>query len=181
MITDALLNFVAPGAPLSIVGATGASFPSQVYDILGTGVGTAPQNIIGTRAVFGSDTGLGALKAQVESVVGTTFTTANSGTLNIQFQAAVDSGAGGGYQPGTWITLVETGPMAVANLTTQAVLGRFDWPPAFPTNVMPRYLRLNYATATGTSFTAGTIAFAVVTMARDDYAIAYAAKNYTVL
>lgn len=177
MITDALVNFVAPGAPLSCVGATGASFASNIIDLIGSGVGTAPQNIIGTRTVFGSDTGLGAIKPQVEAAVGTAFATSNSATLNVQFQAAIDDGT---YNPGTWQTLVETGPIAAANLTAAAVFARFDWPPAFPVSLMPRFLRLNFVTPSGTAFTAGTVAFAIVTMVRDDYAEKYAAKNYTV-
>ncbi len=180
MITDALVNFVAPGAPLSIVGATGASFASNVIDLVGSGVGTAPHNIIGTRTVFGSDTGLGAIKPQVEAVVGTAFATSNSATLNVQFQAAVDTGAGGGYQPGTWLTLVETGQLAAADLIAAAIFARFDWPPSFPRSTMPRFLRLNFVTPAATSFTAGTVAFAIVTMVRDDYAEKFAAKNYTV-
>ena len=178
MILDALVSFVPPGSPLSCVGALGAGFPSGVIDILGSGVGTAPQNIIGTRTLFGQDSGIGSVKPQVEAVVGTAFATSNSGTLNVQFQAAVDTGAGGGYQPGTWLTLVETGPIAVGSLTAAQIIARFDFPPAFPAGTLPRFLRLNFQTASGTQFTAGTIASSVVTMVRDDYSAKYAAKNY---
>ena len=178
MITDALVNFVPPGSPLSLVGANASQFASSIYDLLGVGVGQAPQNIIGTRTLFGTDAGIGGHKPLVESVIGTALVGAGA-SVNCQFQGAVDTGAGGGYLPGTWITLVETGAIAIANLTAQAVLGRFDFPPAFPAGTLPRYLRLNYVIS-GAAVTAGTIAFAIVTMARDDWAAAYAAKNYAV-
>lgn len=178
MITDALVNFVPPGSPLSLIGASGASFASNVYDILGVGVGQAPPAIIGTRTLFGQDNGIGSMKPLVESVIGTAVVGAGA-SVNCQFQGAVDTGLSGGYQPGTWITLVETGAIAITNLTAQAIFGRFDFPPAFPAGTLPRYLRLNYVIS-GASITAGTVAFAIVTTARDDWSAGYAAKNYTV-
>ena len=181
MMNDALVNFLQPGQILSMVAAAGVNTPFPgVYDILGTGVGTAPQNIIGTRTLFGSDVGLGADKPQVQVNVATAFTTSNSCTLNIAFQAAVDQGVGGNYQPGTWITLVETGPIAVGNLTAGAVLARFDFPPAFPVGTLPRYLRLLGQVPAASNFTAGTLTGGVVTMVRDDYSAKYAAKNFSV-
>lgn len=176
MITDALVNFVPIGAPLSIVGAANASFPSNVLDILGTGVGTAPQNIIGTRTLFGSDLGIDWMKPAILAYVGTAFVGA-TGTLNMQFQGAVDTGAAGNYQPGTWNTFVETGAIAVGNLTAAQPL-RLEFAPAFPFGTLPRFLRVNFATVN--SFTAGTIANCMVTLVRDDYTAKYAAKNYTV-
>jgi hypothetical protein len=178
MLTDALLNFVVPGTPLSIVGALNASFQSQVIDELGTGVGTAPQAIIGTRTLFGADLGIDFYKPQVVITVGTIFATASGATLNVQFQGAVDTGVGGGYLPGAWITFMETGAIAVANLTAAAGI-KFDWPPAFPVGTLPRYIRLNFLTATGT-FTTGTIASALVTLVSDQYNVKFAAKNFVV-
>lgn len=181
MITDALVNFWSPNsAPLSIVAGAGIATPSNVYDMIGSGPGTPQPNIIGTRTLFGSDYGIGGNKPQVEAVVGTAFATANAATLNVAFQAAVDTGAAGGWQPGAWLTLVETGPIAVANLTAQQVLARFDFPPAFPPGTLPRYLRLLFQVAAATNFTAGTIAFAIVTMVRDDQSNKFASKNYSV-
>jgi hypothetical protein len=183
MLTDGILNFVAPppSPALSLVLAAGASVPSTIIDITGSGVGTAPPNIIGTATLFGSDMFVGDKeKPQLAVVVGTAFTTSTSCTLNVQFQAAADSGSGGGYLPSTWNTLSETGYMGVTNLTKGATIMRFDWPPAFPANLSPRYFRLNFQTLAAASFTAGTIAYALVTMARDDYGVAYAAKNFVV-
>lgn len=171
MITDALLNFVQ--TPLSI---TNAVVRSSIVDILGQGVGTAPQNIIGKRTLFGSDTGIGGLRPQLEVLLGTAF--AGGTSINVAFQAAADLGVGGNYQPDTWNTLVETGAIALARLTAAQVLARFDWPPAFPANLNPRYLSLLF-TPVGV-FTAGTIAFAPVTMVRDDQANKFATSNFTV-
>ncbi|SDD94925.1 hypothetical protein SAMN05216337_1017130 [Bradyrhizobium brasilense] len=176
MITDSLVNFLPIGSNLAI---TNASLPSNVYDILGQGVGTAPANIIGTRTLFGSDVGIGGVKPQVDIGVGQAFATGNGATLNVAFQGAPDTGAGGNYQPGAWQTLVETGPLAAAQLTAAQIIGRFDFPPAFPANLNARYLRLLFQLAVG-QFNAGSIAFAIVTMVRDDQANKFAAKNFSV-
>lgn len=176
MITDALANFLPIGSNLLI---TNASLPSNVYDILGQGVGQPPANIIGTRTLFGSDVGIGGVKPEVDVAVGTAFATANGATLNVAFQGAPDTGVGGGYQPGAWQTLVETGPLAAAQLTAAQIIARFDFPPAFPANLNARYLRLLFQLATG-QFTAGSIGFALVTMVRDDQANKFAAKNFSV-
>lgn len=179
MMTDALAMFVPIGGNLSLVAGAGINVPSTlVYDILGLGVGVAPTNdIIGAVTVFGSDTGLGGMKAQVEAVIGTAPTTSNSATLNVAFQGAIDNGSA---QPGTWNTFVETGPIAVANLTAGTVIARFDWPPAFPANLQPRFLRLLFQVPAATNFTAGTISSAIVTLVRDDYGIKFQPKNYVV-
>jgi hypothetical protein len=179
MITDALVNFVGPNAPLSLVGGAGVAIPSNIYDILGVGVGVAPQGIIGTRTLFGEDLGVGE-SPLLDVVMGLAATTGNSATLNVQFQGAVDTGVGGGYQPGAWITLVETGPLATTVLTAGAVIARFPFALAVPPQTLPRFLRLNFAPLAATNFTAGTIAFATVTKVRDDWTMKYAARNYTV-
>ncbi len=179
MITDSQLSFVPIGGNLSIVAGAGINVPStNVIDLLGTGVGTAPNAIIGTATLFGTDAGIGAIKAQIEAITGTAFATANGGTLNVAFQAAPDLGVGGGYQPGAYTTLVETGPIAVASLTAAQVIARFDFPPAFPANLQPRYLRLLFQVPAASNFTAGTISSALVTMVRDDQANKFASRNY---
>jgi hypothetical protein len=181
MILDSLLSFVPVGANQSLVAGAGVSIASQnIIDLLGTGVGTAPQNIIGNATLFGEDAGVGMNKPQVEVLIGTAFTTGNSATLNVAFQGAPDTGSSGSYQPGTWTTLVETGAIAASSLTASAVIARFDFPPAFPANLSPRYLRLYFQIVSGTNFTAGTIASAIVTMVRDDQANKYATKNFFV-
>ena len=182
MITDATVAFVPPGSPLSLVAAAGVYVPSPgVIDILGIGVGLAPTSIIGTvSATFGSDAGLGMDKPQIEVVIGTPPTTGNAATLNVALQGAPDTGLAGGYQPGTWQTLVETGPMTVAQLTAGTICARFDYPPAFPANLRPRYYRLLFQVPVATNFTAGTVAFATIALVRDDLGNFYAQNNYTV-
>lgn len=181
MLIDALLAFIPPGTNQSMVAGAGISIPSVgLIDLLGQGVGTAPANIIGNATVFGSDQGIGGEKPLVQAVVGTAFVTATAATLNVAFQAAPDTGVGGGYQPGAWQTLVETGPLTAAQLTAGQILARFDFPPAFPANLSPRYLRLLFQVPAATDFTAGTIASAIITMARDDLANKFAAGNFTV-
>ncbi len=180
MFLDALLAFVPVGSPLSLVLGAGVSAASNVLDMTGAGVGVAPPNIIGTRTQFGVDPGIDDQKTQLQCTVGTAFATSNSATLNVQFQGAVDTGAAGNYQPGTWNTLVETGTIVAANLTAGAVIARFDWPPAFPAKTLSRFFRLNFVVPSATNFTAGTIAFAYPVIARDDWALAFAARNYNV-
>jgi len=182
MMTDSQLNFVPVGSNLSCVGATGASFPGPVViDLLGSGVGTAPQNFIGTRTLFGEDPSIGGIKIQIEAIVGTAFVNSTgTPTLNMQFQGAPDTGSGGSYLPGTYTTYAETGPISTANLTAGQVI-RLDWPAVFPEGAtLPRYLQLNFATPSGTNYSAGTINSAITTMVRDDQTNKFAAKNFTV-
>ena len=141
--------------------------------------GAAPNDREDMRSLFGSDAGIGGIRPQLEVLVTTAFTTGNSATLNIQFQAAVDTGAGGGNQPGTWNTLSETGPIAVANLGLGAVLARWDFFASLPVNLQPRYLRLNFAPAAATNFTAGAVVAPVV-LVRDDQANKFTPANYAV-
>lgn len=177
MILDALLNFVPIGGNLSLVGGAGVSIPSSnVIDLLGQGQGTAPQNIIGNRTLFGEDSGLGAVKPQVAVFIGTGLVAVGGSTLNIAMQAAPDSGTPT-YLPGTWQTLIETGPLTAAQLAAQAMV-RFDWPAAFPANLNPRYLRLLFQMSAGGSFSVGVVSAAVVTMVRDDQANKFMANNY---
>lgn len=180
MIRDVTTDFIEIGSPLALSTATAGSVQSTVIDLLGQGVGTAPANIIGgsSSTLFGTDMGIGGKKPQVNVTVGTAATSGNSATLTVQFQGAVDTAST--YQPGTWITLVEEPAITVAQLAANAVIARFDFPPAFPPGTLPRYLRLNFVTAASTAFTAGTIASAIVTMVRDDLAQRYSQRNYTV-
>jgi len=180
MRSDALLNFIAPGSPLSIVGATGATFYSNVIDLLGQGPGQAPANYIGNAALFGQDIGVGHgfVIPTLNIAVGTAFVTSGSATLNVQFQAAPDTAST--YLPGSYTTLVETGVLAASILTAGQVIARYDWPPSVPPGLNPRYLRLAFVTPSGQQFSAGTIGFAIVTAARDDYAAKFASANYSV-
>ena len=185
MRTDALVTFVFPGGPLSLVAGAGVSIPSAVIDLLGLGVGVpATQgNIIGSvyNNQFGVDFGIGDDRLLLDVVIGTALATADSCTLNLAMQGAPDTGLTGGYLPGTWQTLVETGPLTAAQCPAGARIARFDWPPSFPeTSPPPRFVRLLAQVPSGELFTAGTIAFALATSARDDMAQRYAARGYSV-
>lgn len=177
MLTDALLAFVPIGAAQSLAQVTGDYASTNVIDLLGQGVGTAPVNIIGRPTTFGSDVGIGGIRPEINVVVGTAFVSGGGGTLNVKLQAAADTAVT--YQPGSYSTLGETGPIAVANLTAGTVVARFPFLPAFPANLQPRYLRLLFSVATAT-ITAGTIASALVVMVRDDQGNKYAGNNFAV-
>lgn len=187
MRTDAQLAFVPIGGNLSMVGGAGVAIPSNVLDLLGQGVGTAPANIIGTASVFGEDPGVGRYKPEINIALAAApaFASANAATLNVQFQGAEDQGAAGNYQPGAWQTFVETGYLTLAQLQalqSGANAGpiRLDWPPAFPANFAPRYIRLNFQPLAATNFTAGLVASALVVTVRDDQSNKFAAKNFVV-
>ncbi len=176
MRIDALLSFVPLGAPLSLIGGNNNTVRSNVLDLLGQGQGTAPTNIIGTVTNFGTDQGIGTFRPELMIALGN-LAVLGATSYNIALQAAPDAGTPT-WLPGTWTTLAETGAIPIANLTANQVVARFPWLPAFPANLQPRYLSLLF-TAVGTP-TQGAIAFALVTLVRDDQANRYAAKNYKV-
>lgn len=198
MITDALVAFVPIGGNLSLVGGVAAAIPSNVIDLLGQGVGTAPQNIIGTgRTTFGTDLGVGGKRPELNVTIGTALAGAAGTTLKVALQAAQDTLVT--FQPGPWIDIDSEDGIGLANVANPnstgqagvagAVVFRSPWIPTFPPGFMPRYLRLLFTpqtvagavtTSPGGNFTAGTIASALVTMVRDDWAAKYANKNYSV-
>ena len=179
MIIDSTITFVPIGSPLSLVAGAGVSIASPItVDLLGTGAGTAPQNVIGNVTLFGADAAIGTYKPQIQMNVGTACTTSTSCTLNVAFQGAPDLGTPT-YQPGTWQTFNETGAMTAAQLTAGQEI-RLDFFPVFPITARPRFLRLLFQVPAGADFTAGTISFAIVTLGRDDYSAKQAANNYVV-
>jgi hypothetical protein len=178
MYTDATLNLIPPSAPLSLVVGAGVSPTSAVLDLLGQGVGTAPQAVIGTSPTFGIDFGIGDNRVELAIAIGTSLATSNGATLNVALQLAPDTGAAGGYQPGTWQTVGETGPMTVAECASQNFVARFPWLPSIPEGLQPRYAQLLFQIPPTENFTAGTIAYAVITTDRDDLAQRFAPRNY---
>jgi hypothetical protein len=182
MISDALIAFLGLGVNQSMVGAAGTNIQiGNVIDLLGEGQGLAPTNIIGNVTLFGAPDAMGVGKERPELLVsvGTAFTTATAATLEVALQGAPDLGTPT-YLPGTWSYLGTSGPIAVANLTANTVIARLPWLPPFPANLRPRFLRLLGVIPSGTDFTAGTIASALVVHTRDDAFQKYAAKNFTV-
>jgi hypothetical protein len=177
MLTDKLVSFVDVGNALSLVlGGTGSVASTNTIDLLGSGPGTAPANIIGNATVFGQDPGIGSNRPELNVTIGTAAVSGGGGTLTVALQAAADTA--GTYLPGTWVTLAATGLLTAASLTAGMVIARFPFLPAVPPGLNPRYLRLYFTIATA-AFTAGTIGSALVTTFRDDQTNKYAAANYT--
>ena len=177
MRSDALLSLVPIGGNLSLVtGGANAVASTNIIDLLGNGVGTAPTSIIGTATVFGTDMGIPSMRPELNIVTGSA-NWAGGTSLTVSLQGAVDSGTPT-YQPGTWITFGEVPGITTAELLANTVIGRLPWLPAWPSNVLPRYLRLLF-TPVGT-YTTGVIGSAIVTIVRDDQANKYQSKNFVV-
>ncbi len=177
MLIDSLVSFIPPGSPLSLIAGAGVAVPSNVIDLIGSGVGTTPPNIIGTAALFGTDLGIGSLKAQLEVLFTTALVAVGGSTLNIAFQLSEDTAVT--HLPAAWTTIIETGAIAAASLGLGKIAARFDWPPVFPVTLRPRYARLLFSPSAGGSFSAGAV-IAPVTMQRDDWAEAQQPRNYAV-
>ena len=189
MLIDASFSFLPWGSsPQSMVLGAGVSAQiGTVLDLMGVGVGVAPPNVIGTTSVFGMQPGTGVIKPVIQALVGTSFATSNSATLNVQLQYAADTGASGGYQPSTWNTIVETGTISAANLIAPtagnpfaAVFAQLEFDPTFPFTVRPRFVRLYGVIPASTNFTAGTVAYAGVMLGRDEFTMKQAARNFAV-
>jgi hypothetical protein len=181
MMIDSAMAFVLPPAPpVPMVGASGVNVQiGQIIDLLGSGVGTPPSNIIGNVALFGTDPNTGVWKLDFQLNIGTAATTGTSATGNFAIQVAPDTGAAGGYLPGTWETAEETGPKAASLLVANAVL-RLPMPPAPIGTPRPRYMRCLLVVPAATLFTAGTVTAAFFVQGRDDLQNKQAANNFVV-
>jgi len=161
MFLDSLVQLSTAQA----VTATAAS--TNIYDVTGAGSGNAPNMTGGMTAsgatLIGFDIGAGDGIAIPELFwnVNTTFTAGGAATMTIQLQAAPDNGSNA---PGTYVTIVQTGAIPVANLTA-GTSGQFQIPEISPDmgfgEAMPRFYRVNYLIATG-PMTAGTITTNIV-------------------
>jgi hypothetical protein len=182
MLTDGLLAFVPLGGNLSLIAAANSVILSSVVDQLGVGVGQAPPSIIGNQSTYGADMGVGGHRPELNISIGTAVVATASSTLKIAFQGAADPGAAGNYTPaaGDWTDIVSQDGIKAANLTANAIPFRVPWLPTMPPGLRPRFYRLAFTISSLGSFTAGTIASALVTTIRDDYAARYAQKNYSV-
>ncbi len=142
---------------------TSTAASTNLYDITGAGSGVVPNLVWGTSTVFGADMGIGDQKDRpvILFSIPTAFVSGGGATLQIQIQAAVDSGTGG--VPGTYYTLWESVALSVAQLAAQ--VGPWSVPlpplaPPFTAGVLPRFYRINYVVATST-FSAGNITAAI--------------------
>lgn len=161
MILDATLTLSQNQAITVTAASTG------IIDVSGAGVGNpVPERFGVQQTVFGEDIGIGdgASPPVVTAIVGTQFAAGGAATLQPQLQAAIDNGSN---QPGTWNTIAETDPLALALLTPGQKVCEFTVPPRYPGQGFPRFYRINWLVATG-PFTAGTIAYAGINTGRDD-------------
>lgn len=181
MLIDSRLAFVPYGSPLSLIAAAGVDIPStNVIDLLGNGAGTTVQNITGIATLPGQADAMGIPDVRPELVVAIgTALVADTGTptLSVELQAAPDNGSG---SPGTYVILGRSAPITVAQGTANTIIARLPWLPPFPANLRPRFLRLNFEIPAGTNFSAGTIAYALVTSSRDDWFIGQQPRNFKV-
>jgi len=180
MMTDALVCFVQPGGLQSLIGAAGAVIQvGSVIDMLGQGVNTAPANIIGNafNGFYGVDPGVGRMKPEIQINIGVAFATANAATGEFALQYAPDTGAAGGYAPGTWEDGATSGFKAVGLYPALTVV-RMDLPPAPPATPNPRYVRLIFRPLAATNLSAGTVTFAGLVMARDDLVNRFSPNNF---
>lgn len=159
---DALTVLASKQAVTSTAAGTNA------FDVTGVGSGTIPAMITGINGstgaavAIGFDIGAGDGFAIPELVwnVTTAFASASSTTMQIALQAAPDNGSG---SAGTYVTLVETEALTVAQLALNAQ-GQFQVPPVglnWVGEAMPRFYRTNFIVATST-FSAGNISASIV-------------------
>lgn len=157
------LAIAAPGQPSALT-----------IDLAGVGVGQAPPDYFGVQsATFGEDIGIGDGPSPpvLQVIVGTSFVAVAGATLRVQLQASVDSGAPS-YTPLAWKTLLQTDDLPASVLTAGQKIAECAWPPRYPGQEFPRFLRLNYLlSVAGSSFSAGTIAIANINTGRDDLPI----------
>jgi hypothetical protein len=140
---------------------------SSIIDLAGVGSGNAPNMRFGVQSsVFGEDIGIGdgASPPVIACIVGTAFAASGAGTLQVALQTAPDNGSNA---PGTWSNAVLTDVLALSQLTAGQKIAEFTVPPRDPNAAIPRFIRLYYTVATG-PMTAGTIAYAGITLGRDD-------------
>lgn len=173
MLDDGLVTFMPFGSPaLSLANlAAGSTVAAPViFDTLGLGVGVAPQGVIGLPgSIYGQDSGVNMRKMFIQAVVGAAFATATAATLSMQFLGAVDTGAAGGYQPGTFQVFDAVDSIAAAALGAGQAI-RMDWPVAAPGAPKPRFFKVQFVVSPAASgiFTAGTIFAITVTPGRAD-------------
>lgn len=180
MILDSNLAF---SSAQSLI--TNASTASTAVLDLATGVCTTsstygPPNLtFGTATVFGEDLGIGSgIVPKFSISLLTSFVTANSATLNVAIQGAIDNG-GTTIAGLTWTTYDETGPIAAAQLLLNTSI-RMWWPHRQVGAALPRFIRLLYQLPAATSFTAGSINQAILTLTRDDWSAGAYPSNFTV-
>lgn len=175
MITDQLVNFLPPGSDLAV---TNAVVYSNVIDLLGVGAGITPDQanvIIGqTVTRFGADQGIGVVVPELICGVAESF--AGVGQLTVSFEGS--KGNATTALPENWQIFDQSDPLTQPQLVAGAFIYRRKWPIEFPDGYNPRFLRLGFTPSS--AFTAGKIAFAMVTMGPPANFAKYQGKNFTV-
>lgn len=143
---------------------TGDAASTNIYDITGAGSGNAPAMIFGqdsdgSALLPGADmgTGDGAARPTFQFSVTESFVSGGGATLQILIQGAVDNGSN---SPGSYVTIVATDDMTVANLTAGTVFN-IPLPPLAAGQALPRFYRVYYDAKTST-FSAGKITAALM-------------------
>jgi len=144
---------------------TGSAASTGVYD-LATGLmvtGTvftaanALKNVWGTASVFGEDIGIGAGVGNPKIVANVIQAFNNLTTLQIQLQAAPDTGGSTNTISGlTFHTMMQTDALPLALLTANTLILSEYWPRRRVGDALPRFIRLNYVVV-GTVPSTGTI------------------------
>ena len=171
---QSLITNASTGSTFIIDLAAGGSTSSTTYP-----TGSNLNLTFGNAATFGEDLGIGdgAAALHVGVYAGTALVTANSATLQVQFQGSADVG-GGTVASLSWTTYVETDALAGTVLTANTAIAKLWWPHRQVAAALPRFVRLNYLVATGT-FTAGTVS-AYVMQARYDWTTGNYPSNFVV-
>lgn len=151
---------------------------TNLYDVTGTGSGSAPNQIFGTSTVFGADIGQGdgAVRPTAYFTVPTAFTSSgSSATLTIAIQAAIDNGSG---SPSSYTTIVQTDAITTATLAAGTNFS-IPIPPLTAGEALPRFYRFNYTVASG-PFTAGTLTAGILLNPPTQIGVKYP-NNFTVV
>ncbi len=164
MIRDGLLTFtgtsngasggITSGAQTDLP-TTGTQVASNVVDL---GMAGLPASISGGGGGGARDIAVGddpMLKLSVICEVAFN----NSATLQLILQGAIDNGSGA--PSSSWTTMWSSAVIANAALIAGVDLANIDVPRPVPGQALPRFLRLEFVTATGTNST-GLINAAIV-------------------
>lgn len=147
--------------------------------LTGTTYTVTPNLSYGNATYFGEDMGIGDVAIPIFVNIGTAFTTGNAATLNVQVAGGPQAGVTGTISSDvTFAVYVETGAIAASLLTANANI-KLYYPHRKVGASLPRFIRLQYALATG-QWTAGTINMAAIVLNRDDWASGLYPSNFVV-
>ena|ERR1035437_10007436 len=143
------------GGQFSVAQAvTGSAASTNVYDVTGAGIASAPAMIGagGLNTAIGVDIGAGnGGLAEPQVLVTITAVTTVTGTLIIAVQCAPDNGA---YSEGTYVTLASSAALTGATQLFAGAQIVLDIPPVPPGFALPRFYRLYYTVGASISVVA---------------------------